>query len=106
MHVQPEASITAPPASRQLHRRMERMELLRNTFLTVQELAQLLKVKVSWIYDRTRCTGPELIPHVRFGRQIRFHLESEDFQSWITAHAITVRPAIDSGEFEKYVQAR
>jgi excisionase family DNA binding protein len=82
------------------------MELVTNTFLTVQQLAELLNLKVSWIYDRTRCTGSELIPHVRFGRQIRFHIESEDFQSWINAHAISVRAPIDSEQFAKYVRPR
>jgi excisionase family DNA binding protein len=82
------------------------MELVTNTFLTVQELAQLFNVKVSWIYDRTRCTGPELIPHVRFGRQIRFHIASEDFKSWIKAHAITMRATIDTEEPAKYVRPR
>ncbi len=80
------------------------MELANNTFLTVQELAELFKLKVSWIYDRTRCTGPELIPHVRFGGQIRFHITSQDFKSWIDAHAITMQPPIDTEEPAKYVR--
>ncbi len=40
--------------------------------LTVKELAKLLKVRDSWVYDRTRRGGPELIPHIKIGRYIRF----------------------------------
>ena len=41
--------------------------------LTVEALAQLLNVKESWIYDRTR-RKKNSIPHVRVGRYPRFEL--------------------------------
>ncbi len=40
--------------------------------LTVQELAELLNVPVSWIYDRTRSGGPGHIPHYKIGKYLRF----------------------------------
>lgn len=40
--------------------------------INVKELATLLKVPVSWIYDRTRNGGPEKIPHYKIGKYIRF----------------------------------
>ena len=33
--------------------------------ITVKELAKILHVPVSWIYDRTRKAGPETIPHYK-----------------------------------------
>src|SRR2546425_950460 len=39
-------------------------------FLTVKDLAALLNLKDSWIYDRTTPNGPEVIPHVKFGRHV------------------------------------
>lgn len=45
-------------------------------YLTAVELAQKLKVPISWIYDRTRKDGPEKIPHYKIGKYIRFS-ESE-----------------------------
>lgn len=57
-------------------------------FLTVEELAEYLRVPPSWVYDRTRANGPELIPHVRFGKYIRFDLESEPFRKWLAKHAM------------------
>ena len=40
----------------------------------VKELAKILSVPVSWIYDRTR-QGPEVIPHIKFGNYVRFNVE-------------------------------
>jgi len=44
--------------------------------LNVKELAEILGVPISWIYDRTRKSGPESLPHLRVGKYIRFQ-ESE-----------------------------
>lgn len=41
--------------------------------LTVEELAQALKVPKSWIYDRTR-RKRDGIPHLRVGKYPRFEL--------------------------------
>ncbi len=39
--------------------------------VTPQELAEILRVPVSWIYQRTRL-GQKAIPHLRVGRYVRF----------------------------------
>lgn len=44
--------------------------------LDIRELADRLRVPVSWVYDRTRLKGPEHIPHYKIGKYIRFK-ESE-----------------------------
>jgi len=42
------------------------------TLLTVQEVAALLKVPVSWVYEHTRqgCDGP--LPAIKVGKYLRF----------------------------------
>ena len=40
--------------------------------ITAGELAQVLKVPISWIYDRTR-QGPEAIPFTKLGKYCRFN---------------------------------
>ena len=40
--------------------------------LTVSEIAQTLKVPVSWVYERTRRRGYEKIPHFKLGKYLRF----------------------------------
>lgn len=42
--------------------------------LTVQEVADLLKVPVSWVYERTRRRGYEKLPHLKLGKYVRFRL--------------------------------
>lgn len=45
-----------------------------NALITVDEMAQQLKVPVSWIYQRTRL-GQKAIPHVRIGKYVRFNAD-------------------------------
>jgi len=61
----------------------------KKTLLTVKDLAATLNLKASWIYDRTSPHGPELIPHLKFGRQVRFDIESDEFRAWLKSHGVT-----------------
>ncbi len=49
--------------------------------LTVDDLAQQLKVKPSWIYGETRKIGPGTIPRIRVGKYLRFSLE--EVMDWL-----------------------
>ena len=40
--------------------------------LTVDEVASLLKVSKSWIYEHTRKRHGETLPHVKLGKYLRF----------------------------------
>lgn len=42
------------------------------TLLTVQEVAEILKVPVSWVYEHARGNGPGRLPHVKVGKYVRF----------------------------------
>ena len=55
---------------------MEKKELL-----TINELAQKLKVPKSWIYTRTRETEPGSMPRLKIGKYLRF-VES-DVMEWL-----------------------
>jgi predicted DNA-binding transcriptional regulator AlpA len=39
---------------------------------TVREIAELLQVPVSWIYNRSRRRGIERIPNFKLGKYLRF----------------------------------
>ena len=41
-------------------------------FLTVEEIAQYLKVRKSWIYEKTRLGE---IPYIKIGKYLRFRAE-------------------------------
>ena len=51
--------------------------------LTVHEVAEFLKVPVSWVYERTRRRGAERLPHLKIGKYLRFR--REDVLGWIDA---------------------
>jgi excisionase family DNA binding protein len=52
-------------------------------FLTVQEIAAILKVPVSWVYERTRRRGRDRIPHFKLGKYLRFH--AQRVRAWLQA---------------------
>lgn len=50
--------------------------------LTPKEMAERLKVPLSWLYRRTRVSGPGAIPRVRVGKYIRFN--SGAVMEWVS----------------------
>jgi excisionase family DNA binding protein len=51
------------------------------TLLTVDELAEGLRVKNSWVYGQTRKNGPGSIPRIRVGKYLRF--EWHKVKEWL-----------------------
>jgi len=47
---------------------------MNHEFLTVDELAEILKTPKSWVYGKSRETGPGAIPRIRVGKYLRFEL--------------------------------
>ena len=54
---------------------------MQQDLITLNELAEKLKVKPSWVYSRTRETGPGSIPKIRIGKYLRFRLD--EVMNWI-----------------------
>ena len=57
------------------------MEKIPEEILTINELAERLKIKPSWIYAKTMERGEGTIPKIKVGKYIRFD-ESEVLQ-WL-----------------------
>ena len=53
---------------------MENIDHQSAQLLTVSEIAQTLKVPISWVYERTRRRGYERIPHFKLGKYLRFEI--------------------------------
>lgn len=51
--------------------------------LTIQEQADRLRVKPSWLYQFTRLKGASAIPHLKVGKYIRFR--EEEVLAWLRA---------------------
>ncbi|MBW2645548.1 MAG: helix-turn-helix domain-containing protein [Deltaproteobacteria bacterium] len=54
---------------------------MNQNLLTVDELSQQLKAPKSWLYFRTRQTGPRAIPRIKVGKYLRFNLD--DVMNWL-----------------------
>jgi len=52
------------------------------------ELAERWKVSESWVrsYSRERCPKDERIPHLQFGRYVRFEFGSPALEAWLSKH--------------------
>jgi len=59
--------------------------------LTVNEVAQLLQVPVSWIYARTRLRTKSRLPAYRFGKYWRF--DREEVLAWVQGQCKDSRAA-------------
>jgi excisionase family DNA binding protein len=57
-----------------------------HSLLTVEEVADLLKVPVSWVYERTRRRGVDRIPGFRLGKYWRFR--EADVLAWINRQRV------------------
>jgi Helix-turn-helix domain len=53
--------------------------------LTVEELAERLRVPASWIREQTRSRSlqGDPLPHLRLGRYIRFQWGSAELEGWL-----------------------
>jgi excisionase family DNA binding protein len=40
--------------------------------LTVKEIANILSVPITWVYERARLNGEDQIPHRKLGKYLRF----------------------------------
>ncbi len=59
--------------------------------LTVHDVAQILKVPISWVYDHARARGRDQIPHLKLGKYLRF--TEAEIASWVAAR----REAVGAG---------
>lgn len=55
--------------------------LASQSLLTIEDVAKLLKVPVSWVYDRTRRRANDRIPGFRLGKYWRFR--EADVLAWL-----------------------
>ena len=64
--------------------------LLSESLLSVEEVAELLRVPVSWVYEHTRARVSNRIPGFRLGKYWRFR--TTDVLAWIERQRIGGRP--------------
>jgi hypothetical protein len=57
-------------------------------FIDSQELASRLAVPSSWIRDQIRARSQDPLPHVNFGKYVRFLWGSPPLELWIRRHIV------------------
>jgi excisionase family DNA binding protein len=57
-----------------------------NELLTVNEVAALLRVPVSWVYDRTRKRSLDRLPGIRLGKYWRFR--QTEVLAWVESQRV------------------
>jgi excisionase family DNA binding protein len=55
--------------------------MINHNLLSVDELAESLNVPKSWVYSRTRESGPDSMPRIKVGKYCRFVLN--DVLDWL-----------------------
>jgi excisionase family DNA binding protein len=56
-----------------------------NEILTLEEVAQRLKVSDRWVYEKTRKRCPNPLPVMRIGRYVRFYWPA--VSAWLLAQS-------------------
>jgi len=54
---------------------------MNQNLLTVDDLAESLRVPKSWVYSKSRETGPDAMPKIKVGKYCRFVLD--DVLDWL-----------------------
>ncbi len=52
------------------------------------ELARRLTLPETWVRDRTRLYAADPIPHLKFGKYVRFRWGSPEMEAWLAAHSV------------------
>jgi len=68
-----------------------KLVMSQSALLTVEEVAELLKVPVSWVYERTRRRGLTRLPGFRLGKYWRF--DEGEIRVWLERQRAGGRPS-------------
>jgi excisionase family DNA binding protein len=60
--------------------------------LSIKDVAKLLNVPVSWVYERTRQRSVNRVPGFRLGKYWRFR--QEDVLQWIERQGVGKKPNV------------
>jgi excisionase family DNA binding protein len=82
-NVNPQGVFNDPPHAASAYAATEGERKDENHLLNVGEVAELLQVPVSWVYEHTRRRCPNRIPGFRLGKYWRF--SPEDVTAWLAA---------------------
>jgi hypothetical protein len=56
------------------------------------ELARRWSLPVTWVRDHVRARAKDPIPHLRFGKYVRFRWGSPELDEWLAARSVSAAP--------------
>lgn len=59
-----------------------------DTFIDSEELARRWNVPASWVRDQVRRRAKDPLPHVNFGKYVRFRWGSPELQDWLARRIV------------------
>jgi hypothetical protein len=62
---------------------MRNIQMDNHEIIDVDELSKRLRLPASWLREQTRSRAADKIPHLRFGRYVRFAWGSSDLREWL-----------------------
>jgi len=60
-----------------------------NEIIDSTELAERWRLPESWIRDQVRNRSSDPIPHLKFGRYVRFEFGSKELQDWVERRRVS-----------------
>jgi hypothetical protein len=60
-------------------------------FLTCKQLAQRWNLPESWVREHVRDRVTDPIPHIQFGKYVRFLWGSPELHAWLSRHQVNFR---------------
>jgi len=60
----------------------------RDEFIASGELARRWGVPVSWVRDQVRARALDPLPHINFGKYVRFLWNSPDLEEWVARRIV------------------
>jgi hypothetical protein len=76
----------ASPVSHQTQEPKQRAAGVRCELINSKELAVRWRVPESWIREAVRRRTTDRIPHVRFGKYVRFEYGCPELDAWLARH--------------------
>jgi len=65
---------------------LEKGLMMNQKLISVGELAEALNVPKSWVYSRSRKSGPKSMPKLKVGKYVRFRID--DVIEWIEEQGV------------------
>ena len=65
------------------------------------ELARRIGVPPSWVRERTRTRSKDIIPHLKFGKYVRFAWGSRELAEWLRGRMVIGNSTVERAQIKE-----